>query len=115
MPTYQYACRACGHSFEVVQPMTDEPLRECPRCGGELRKVYAPPAIAFRGSGFYATDHGKRAESTKEGSGGASGEGGARKDSPGDKGSKGTAAPAPPAGDRKGGPDRKRGSGGDGT
>jgi putative FmdB family regulatory protein len=65
MPTYQYACRACGHEFEAVQPMTDEPLRVCPRCGGELRKVYAPPAIAFRGSGFYATDHGKRASKSE--------------------------------------------------
>lgn len=69
MPTYQYACRSCGHRFEAVQSMTDEPLATCPECGGELRKVYAPPAIAFRGSGFYATDHGKRAAKKEEGGG----------------------------------------------
>ena len=71
MPTYQYACRSCGHRFEVVQSMAEEPLTICPECAGELRKVYAPPAIAFRGSGFYATDHGKRAAKAKEGADGA--------------------------------------------
>jgi putative FmdB family regulatory protein len=84
MPTYEYACRACGHTFEVVQSMSDDALTTCPRCAGELRKVFAPPAIAFKGSGFYATDHGKKkakpSEKTSETSG-------AEKDS-GGKGSK---------------------------
>jgi putative FmdB family regulatory protein len=60
MPTYEYVCRSCGHLFEIVQSMRDETLTECPQCGGELRKVFAPPAISFKGSGFYATDHGKK-------------------------------------------------------
>jgi putative FmdB family regulatory protein len=60
MPTYEYVCRSCGHLFEVVQSMRDDPLTECPQCGGVLRKVFAPPAISFKGSGFYATDHGKK-------------------------------------------------------
>jgi putative FmdB family regulatory protein len=60
MPTYEYACKDCGHTFEVVRSMHDEPLTICPNCGGSLRKVFAPPAIAFKGSGFYATDHGKK-------------------------------------------------------
>jgi putative FmdB family regulatory protein len=62
MPTYEYACKNCGHRFEVVRSMRDEPLTVCPECGGELRKVFAPPAIAFKGSGFYATDHGKKSK-----------------------------------------------------
>jgi putative FmdB family regulatory protein len=62
MPTYEYVCKACGHLFEIVQSMRDDPLTECPECGGELRKVFAPPAISFKGSGFYATDHGKKAK-----------------------------------------------------
>ncbi len=62
MPTYEYVCRNCGHRFEVVRSMRDEPLTVCPECGGELRKVFAPPAIAFKGSGFYATDHGKKSK-----------------------------------------------------
>jgi putative FmdB family regulatory protein len=61
MPTYEYVCKQCGHLFEIVQSMRDEPLTKCPECGGELRKVFAPPAISFKGSGFYATDHGKKA------------------------------------------------------
>jgi putative FmdB family regulatory protein len=60
MPTYEYVCKACGHLFEIVRSMNDEPLTECPECGGELRKVFAAPSISFRGSGFYATDHRKK-------------------------------------------------------
>ena len=66
MPTYEYVCRTCGHLFEIVQSMMDDPLTECPECGGELRKVFAPPAIAFKGSGFYATDHGKKSKVASE-------------------------------------------------
>ena len=62
MPTYEYRCRDCGHTFDIVQKMSDDPLTHCPECGGELRKVFAPPAISFKGSGFYATDHGKKAK-----------------------------------------------------
>jgi putative FmdB family regulatory protein len=56
MPTYEYACKACGDHLEVVQSFKDDPLTECPKCSGELRKVFAPIGIAFKGSGFYKTD-----------------------------------------------------------
>jgi putative FmdB family regulatory protein len=56
VPTYQYACRACGHSFDTVQSFSEEALTECPECGGSLRKVFSPVGIVFRGSGFYRTD-----------------------------------------------------------
>jgi putative FmdB family regulatory protein len=62
MPTYEYICKACGHRFEVVRSMHDDALTECPDCGGELRKVFTPPTITFKGSGFYATDHKKRSD-----------------------------------------------------
>ena len=101
MPTYEYACRACGHIFEIVQKMSDDPLVICPECGGVLRKVFAPPAISFKGSGFYATDHGKSAKPSGE-SGSPKGdkpkEGGASKESKGDttgEGSSSSPAPAP--------------------
>jgi putative FmdB family regulatory protein len=76
MPTYEYTCRDCGHTFEIVQSMLDEVLTMCPECGGSLRKVFTAPAISFRGSGFYATDHGKKAKTHGEskGSGEKSGE-----------------------------------------
>jgi putative FmdB family regulatory protein len=66
MPTYEYICRACGHTFEIVQSMKDESLTECPECGGELRKVFAPPMITFRGTGFYATDHRRKPEGSRD-------------------------------------------------
>jgi len=56
MPTYEYACTACGQHLEVVQSMKDEPLRECGACGGNLRKVFSPIGIVFKGSGFYRND-----------------------------------------------------------
>jgi putative FmdB family regulatory protein len=74
MPTYEYRCRSCGHTFDVVQAMSDETLTVCPVCGGELRKVFAPPAISFKGSGFYATDHGKKSRTTSEKTGEKAGE-----------------------------------------
>lgn len=59
MPIYEYQCDECGASFEVMQRMSDDPLTECERCGGPLRKVLHPVAIHFKGSGFYTTDYGK--------------------------------------------------------
>ncbi|MEU7931146.1 FmdB family zinc ribbon protein [Micromonospora echinofusca] len=56
MPTYQYACTACGHQLEAVQSFSDSPLTECPACEGRLRKVFNSVGIVFKGSGFYRTD-----------------------------------------------------------
>ena len=56
MPTYEYACTACGHRLEAVQKFSDEPLTECPECHGALRKVYGAVGIVLKGSGFYKTD-----------------------------------------------------------
>ena len=57
MPKYEYACRSCGEHLEVVQSFHDDPLTECPACGGNLRKVFGAIGIAFKGSGFYRTDN----------------------------------------------------------
>ena len=56
MPTYQYACTACGEQLEAVQSFTDPALTECPQCGGALRKVFSAVGVVFKGSGFYKTD-----------------------------------------------------------
>ncbi len=56
MPTYEYVCNSCGQRIERIQPMSAPPLRECEQCGGELRKVFSPVGIVFKGSGFYKTD-----------------------------------------------------------
>jgi len=65
MPTYEYACKACGEHVEVVQSFKDEPLTECPACSGALRKVFAPVGIVLKGSGFYKTDSRSAAGSAK--------------------------------------------------
>jgi putative FmdB family regulatory protein len=56
VPTYQYACTACGHQLEAVQSFADEPLTQCPSCAGRLRKLFNSVGIVFKGSGFYRTD-----------------------------------------------------------
>jgi putative FmdB family regulatory protein len=61
MPTYEYACRDCGHHLEVVQSFNDEPLQTCERCHGQLRKVFSAAGIIFKGSGYYVTDTRARA------------------------------------------------------
>jgi putative FmdB family regulatory protein len=59
MPIYEYKCEN-GHVFDVIQKMTDEPLRECQECGAPASRVLSAPAIHFKGSGFHNTDYGKR-------------------------------------------------------
>ena len=57
MPTYGYRCGSCGHQFEIVQRISEEPLTTCPKCQGKLSKVLYPVGISFKGSGFYTTDY----------------------------------------------------------
>ncbi len=58
MPVYSYRCGTCGVQFDHKQKFSDQPLVRCPECGKKsLHKVYGPVGIAFKGSGFYATDH----------------------------------------------------------
>jgi len=71
MPIYEYKCEN-GHLFEVIQRMTDEPLRECEECGAPASRVLSAPAIHFKGSGFHNTDYGTR----KSGANGGSDSGG---------------------------------------
>jgi putative FmdB family regulatory protein len=59
MPTYEYACPKCGHTFEVFQSMKDEPLKKCPNChkAGVKRLLGSGAGLIFKGSGFYITDY----------------------------------------------------------
>ena len=65
MPTYEYTCRDCGESLEAVQSFSDDPMTICPKCSGELRKVFRSVGIVFKGSGFYKTDSRSADASTK--------------------------------------------------
>ena len=62
MPIYEYRCEN-GHTFEVQQRMTDEPLTTCQVCGAPVQRVFHPVAVHFKGSGFYATDYGRKKSS----------------------------------------------------
>jgi putative FmdB family regulatory protein len=59
MPIYEYRCER-GHTFEVMQRMTDDPLTSCSTCEAPVQRVFHPVAVHFKGSGFYSTDYGKK-------------------------------------------------------
>jgi putative FmdB family regulatory protein len=59
MPIYEYRCDR-GHTFEVTQRMTDDPVTSCSSCEAPVQRVFHPVAVHFKGSGFYTTDYGKR-------------------------------------------------------
>jgi putative FmdB family regulatory protein len=71
MPIYEYRCEH-GHTFEVMQRMSDDPLVSCETCEAPVQRVFHPVAVHFKGSGFYNTDYGTRkrarenAESSKD-------------------------------------------------
>ena len=58
MPIYEYRCER-GHTFEVMQRMTDDPLMFCEEHGAPVQRVFHPVAVHFKGSGFYSTDYGR--------------------------------------------------------
>lgn len=60
MPLYEYKCSACGRTFEVIQKFSDPPLTIHPECGGEVVRLLSAPAFHLKGTGWYATDYGKK-------------------------------------------------------
>lgn len=67
MPLYEYVCSRCGKHFETLQKFSDEPLKTHPECGGDVERVLSPPALQFKGSGWYVTDYGKSGSSSPNG------------------------------------------------
>ena len=67
MPIYEYRCEQ-GHTFEVMQSMSDDPVESCETCEAPVARVFHPVAVHFKGSGFYNTDYGTR-KRAREGSG----------------------------------------------
>lgn len=114
MPTYDYQCRSCGQTTEVIHAMTEEGPTTCEACGGPLRRVLYPAGIIFKGSGFYKTDSRRSStaatastsgSSTSSTSAAGSGESGAAKPSSAtstETTSAGTSSPAAPADGAKG-------------
>ncbi len=68
MPTYEYACTACGHQFEVMHRATETPTIMCESCGGTTRKVFFPARVIFKGSGWHITDYGRHGAKSSNGS-----------------------------------------------
>jgi len=68
MPIYEYRCDN-GHTFEVMQRMTDDPVEKCEICSAPVQRVFHPVAVHFKGSGFYSTDYGRGKKKDKEGEG----------------------------------------------
>ena len=62
MPIYEYRCQR-GHTFEVLQRMSDDPVVSCETCEAPVERVFHPVAVHFKGSGFYNTDYGTRRRS----------------------------------------------------
>ena len=59
MPIYEYRCDN-GHTFEVMQRMSDDRISVCQTCDAPVQQVFHPIAVHFKGSGFYNTDYGTR-------------------------------------------------------
>ncbi len=69
MPTYEYECSSCKHTFEFFQSMLDAPLEKCPKCGKKVRRLIGGGmGIFFKGSGFYSTDNKNGGNGSKSGS-----------------------------------------------
>ena len=80
MPIYEYRCER-GHTFEVKQHMTDDPLTSCSTCEAPVQRVFHPVAVHFKGSGFYTTDYGKKKSAASSESSSSKSESGDSKDS----------------------------------
>ncbi|HOE16962.1 MAG TPA: zinc ribbon domain-containing protein [Syntrophorhabdaceae bacterium] len=63
MPIYEYECTECGEVFEIFQKISEEPITECPKCTGAMQKIISPCAFHLKGTGWYATDYKKTADS----------------------------------------------------
>ena len=62
MPVYEYLCSSCNHEFELRQSFNDKCEVTCPRCQNNVKRLFSPVPIIFKGSGFYVTDHSSKGE-----------------------------------------------------
>ena len=74
MPIYEYRCPACGHEFEVMQKMSEAPIKLCPQCGAEeVKKLVSTTAFVLKGSGWYKDHYGLKSGGASSSSGESSG------------------------------------------
>ena len=60
MPVYEYQCNSCNDRFELRRKFSDEPVKECPKCGGEVTKLISSTAFTLKGGGWHAEGYGKK-------------------------------------------------------
>src|SRR5438552_16162445 len=60
MPIYEYECAKCGKKIEVIQKMSDKPLKKHESCGGTLTKLISASGFQFKGTGWYVTDYARK-------------------------------------------------------
>jgi len=65
MPIYEYECRKCGKTIEVIQRMSDKPLKKHAGCGGTLNKLISAAGFQFKGTGWYVTDYARKESKTE--------------------------------------------------
>src|SRR5215469_4113219 len=76
VPLYEYQCKKCQHRFEKIQKFSDAPVKKCPECGGPVQQLLSPPAVQFKGSGWYVTDYARKGASSDSSSSTTSKDGG---------------------------------------
>jgi len=81
LPLYEYVCTQCGQHCEKIQKFSDAPLTKCEKCGGKLKRLISPPAIQFKGSGWYVTDYAGKSSAATSKTSADSGNGDKRKTS----------------------------------
>ncbi|HET9119221.1 MAG TPA: FmdB family zinc ribbon protein [Solirubrobacterales bacterium] len=112
MPIYEYRCLN-GHTFEVIQSMSDEPVEICEVCGAPVERVFHPVAVHFKGSGFYSTDYAKKAKADASGDGGSSSDSGSSDSSSSDSGGSDSGTSSEKKSSSNGGDKAKSSSGSD--
>ena len=60
MPIYEYQCESCSHTFELKQGFDADPIEKCPVCTSPSKRLFHPPAVIYKGTGFYTTDYGRK-------------------------------------------------------
>ena len=66
MPIYEYECAKCGKTIEVIQKMSDKPLKKHEGCGGSLTKLISAAGFQFKGTGWYVTDYARKSSGEKK-------------------------------------------------
>lgn len=98
MPIYEYSCTDCGHAFEAMQKISDDPIKVCPSCGAEkVRKLVSATSFVLKGGGWYSDHYGLKggSEGKSEGKPEGKSEGSPKAESKAESSPKAESAPAP--------------------